>query len=427
MRFSLVEAVNQAWSAVSGSSAATVLDKLQDRHQRHRIIRRTRDAIGHDAPTSARQLAGLLDTDWFVELVAKPGDPGTRAAVDRVDEAELARWFPPDVDPDVQRDQVIALAAAVWSVAAADATVVEAVHSALLGRIDETTTYLVNIGLDTYRLVEERTDELKDLITALPERITAHAGPSPNVPATAATALSRAEVPMVSSGRHEADLLFDRDLVAATPNDDVHAVLAQAAARARHTVPAPPVRVFVDSYSDHLAMIRDEWSTTDPEIRRANARARDSIDRTWATDPIEALSDLAAATIHAASNRIIPSEAVGRVFASAATYWRRGRQAHSWDVSVDLYRRRDLLTDGRPAGFTIGLSHEEVASGLSDVVRQGIRTNDAEMYQLPDDLLLDRAFGALLASLSAWERVGLLPPGARDPWATYFGWKMGPG
>ena len=428
MRFSLVEAVNQAWSAVSGSSAASVLDKLQDRRQRRRIIDRARAAIERDSPTSARQLVGLLGTEWFVDLIAAPDDPGARAAAGAISDSDLAEWFAADEDPELQRDWVVALAGAVWSVAAADATVVEAVHSALLRRVDETTTHLVNVGLDTYGLLDVRTEELKGLIEALPERISGAAMSGTSVPIGTPPTPRPDRVQMINIAESEADLVFDRHLAAITDADDVHAVLMQAAARWRSGSgdAARPVTVFVESYSDLAATICDEAGTTDPRQRRANARARDAIGAQWAADPLDGLSRLAGAVLDAAARRVIPSDAVGRVFVSAAQYWRQGRNAHPWDVSLDVYRRRDTLADGRPAGFTIGLSNAELAT-FGEYVRREISENDAGMFRLPDDLLLDRAFGALLAQLCRWEQVGLLPDGVGDSWATYFGWTVGPG
>jgi hypothetical protein len=156
VRFSAVEAVNQAWAALAGTRAATVTEKLKDLNQRRRIVNAARTAIGDDElPLGVRTLGRLLDRDWFVDLVASPDDLRIRARAARVEAAQLDELCGPDVDDDTKRAWVVALAGSVWSISVRDATIVEAVQLAVLNRIDDTLVRVVDLGISTYDLVAQ--------------------------------------------------------------------------------------------------------------------------------------------------------------------------------------------------------------------------------------------------------------------------------
>jgi hypothetical protein len=117
VQVNLVEIVNQGWSALTGTSAALVSEKLKDRSQRRRIVRIARDSMDHQsAPIGLRKLAGLLDQDWFVNLLSAPGDAGTTAAIALTEADQLARWFDPSADEELLREWLGAIASAGFAI-----------------------------------------------------------------------------------------------------------------------------------------------------------------------------------------------------------------------------------------------------------------------------------------------------------------------
>lgn len=156
MRLDLVEAVNQVWSALLGTGATLAIDRLKDRNQRRRIVATARRAIDADPTWDARPAAvrQLLSKDWFLEVLAFPGDEAAQSRVAVPSEAELDDIFGPDVDEETRRRWVAALAEAVWAVTAKDASLSDTAQLALLRRNEETLLNLVNIGLDTHDLVD---------------------------------------------------------------------------------------------------------------------------------------------------------------------------------------------------------------------------------------------------------------------------------
>ena len=172
MYWSLIETLNVCWGAIAGTSATDIRSKLADLNQRRRIIRSARQNLARsEAPIRVRRLGVLLDQSWF-DLLADPHSPSAQDRIAKIPVAELEKLLSRAGDPNEQRIAVAALATAVWTIVAEDRTIGEVVNYSLLQAIDETTLWLINIGLDQHIAINNAQSSILDAVSLITPHLT---------------------------------------------------------------------------------------------------------------------------------------------------------------------------------------------------------------------------------------------------------------
>ena len=109
MIVSVVEIINQAWSAIGSEAGASLAEALRNRAQRRRVLAIAQDALASDTTLpGSTELKELLREEWFVSLLADPSAASHGAHWDDSAHAELDKWMRAVHDPEARRRGLVA-------------------------------------------------------------------------------------------------------------------------------------------------------------------------------------------------------------------------------------------------------------------------------------------------------------------------------